>query len=100
MRPIPKVHRDDIDESKVLSADEQRQLLQAIETTQPQWYPVVLTLAPTSARWGEVTALQWRDIDLDAHVISFRRSHYGGTVKAPKTKASRRDTGSVTLSTR
>jgi len=89
VRPIPKAHRDDIDESRVLSADELRRLLRAIETTQPQWYPVALTLALTSARWGEVTALQWRDIDLDAHVISFRRSHYGGTVKAPKTKASR-----------
>jgi integrase len=90
VKPIPNAQHDDIDRSKVLSADELRRLLQAVEEHQTQWYPLVLTLALTSSRFGAVTALKWSDIDFNAGAISFQRAHYRGTVSTPKTKGSRR----------
>ena len=33
------------------------------------WYPLFLTMALTGARFGEVSALQWEDIDEDARVV-------------------------------
>ena len=80
----------DDEASKVLSPTELRELLAAVRRVVPRWYPMTLALATTGARWGELSALQWRDIDFDEGVIRIRRSHWKGQVTKPKTKASRR----------
>ncbi len=41
-------------------------------------------------RQGELFALQWEDVDLDAGRLSVRHTLYNGTLGPPKTKASKR----------
>ena len=68
-----------------------------------QWHPLVETIAGTGMRWGEVTALMWRNVDLDATDIegrpaphlwvrqAWKRGEHGSReLGTPKTKRSRR----------
>lgn len=73
---------DDEDRSKVLSAAELREVLEAVQIHQPKWYPITLTLALTGARWGAVSALKWPDVDFGERTITFRRSHTRGELSA------------------
>lgn len=60
------------------------------------WRPLVAFLAGTGLRWGEATALRWRDLDLDARPATARvarawkRGETTREIGAPKTKRSRR----------
>lgn len=61
----------------------------------PQWQSLVLTAAGTGMRWGEVTALTWTDVDLDAPVPvlrvrqAWKRTEHGSRVLGtPKTRRS------------
>ena len=61
-------------------------------------YEALFVLGLTSgARWGELTGLQWRDLDLDSRVMHIQRAlvnGYGGhTFDTPKTTGSRRSVG-------
>lgn len=52
----------------------------------------------TGMRLGEVLALRWRNVDLDGKMIKVREAieetkEHGLQVKAPKTRAGRRDIG-------
>lgn len=75
-----------------LSADEFTLLLGYI----PEHYqPLILTLANTGLRWGEVTALKPTDFDLQAHTLRVSRSWKssmarGWYLAAPKTRRSKR----------
>lgn len=57
-------------------------------------YPIVALAIGTGARRGEIAALRWSDIDLDANAVRIERSleqtNAGIRVKAPKTAAGRR----------
>ncbi|MCK5623472.1 MAG: site-specific integrase [Alphaproteobacteria bacterium] len=57
-------------------------------------YPIVALAIGTGARRGEIAALRWSDIDLDAATVRIERSleqtASGLRVKDPKTKAGRR----------
>ncbi len=58
-------------------------------------YPIVAVAIGTGARRGEIAALVWADIDLDAKTMTIQRSleetrAHGIRVKAPKTKAGKR----------
>lgn len=61
-----------------------------------QWRPLVAILGGTGMRWGEATALQGRDFDLDADVPVVRVSRAwkkgadGPFLGAPKSRAGRR----------
>lgn len=44
----------------------------------------------TGMRNGELLALQWRDVDLDARTLRVRRSVFNGAVSSPKTAAGNR----------
>lgn len=55
----------------------------------PDWYPLFLTLASTGARFGEVTALRWEDIDTDVGVIRIRRAQWQGLINTTKTNRTR-----------
>ncbi len=61
-------------------------------------YPIVAVAIGTGARRGEIGALTWGAVDLDAGTMTIRQAleqtRAGGTrVKAPKTKAGRRTIG-------
>lgn len=57
----------------------------------PYWQPLVTTLFSTGLRWGEVTALQVRDLDLDRAALSVVRAWKDdGSLGPPKSRKSRR----------
>jgi integrase len=72
--------------SKSLSPAELARLLEAVRSKYPKWYPLVLTLAHTGARFGEASALEWRDIDWEAESIRIERAHVRGKVGTTKTE--------------
>ena len=80
---------------KDLSEEDVAKLLEALQDA-PAQYSVITQLALlTGARRGEICALRWSDIDLDAGVISINRTvqniaGHGTVFTAPKTKRSRR----------
>jgi integrase len=74
---------------KSLTAPELARLLDGIQSGSPQWYPLVLALATTGARFGEVTALQWTDIDEAAGTIRIARAQWNGTIDTTKTGSAR-----------
>ncbi len=67
-----------------LTKDQARALLEAARAD-VEWWPLVLTLAVTGARWGEATALQWSDVDEKAGRIWIRRSQRHGVLTGTKT---------------
>lgn len=79
----------DEDDPNRLTSEELRELLEVFRRDHAEWYPLVLTLALTGARFGEASALKWTDIDEKNGVIRIRRSHWRGTVDSTKTGSSR-----------
>lgn len=61
---------------------------------QPRWIPFVEVLFGTGLRWGEITALQCGDVDLEARTIAITRAWKEGDGKPelgpPKSRRSRR----------
>jgi integrase len=70
---------------KTLAPDELRGLLAAMREVEPQWYPISIFLAHTGARFGEASALEWRDIDWTTESIRIERAHVRGALDATKT---------------
>jgi len=66
-------------------------LIVTLRETEPQWYPVFLAFAFTGLRTGEITALQWDDIDWDTGIITVARSQWRRIVGRPKTEKSARE---------
>lgn len=64
----------------VLSADELSALIAAVPATS-WWFAPICVLAQTGARFCELSALRWEDVDWDRQLIHFRRSHVKGTVR-------------------
>lgn len=83
----PKVHRPKLspEEKSVFSADQARQVLQAVA---PPWEAPVCTLALTGLRSGELLGLRWRSIDFLRKRISVTHSLWRGHLVRPKTKVS------------
>lgn len=67
-----------------LKPEDLRRVLAYFREREPDWYPLFLTMALTGARFGEVSALRWSDIDEDADVIWIRRSQWQGRVGTTK----------------
>lgn len=51
---------------------------------------IALLLASTGLRIGELLALRWRDVDLEAQRLQVRQSVYEGVFDDPKTRSSKR----------
>lgn len=87
-RRLPKIERQELN---VLSVEQSARLLAAIKSRRVYW-PVLIALA-TGARRGEILALRWRNIDLDAGVVRIERSlehtKDGLRFKTPKSGKSR-----------
>ena len=84
LRAIRELRRK---EPKGLEPADLGRVLEQIRMDSPRWYPIALTLALTGARWGEVAALKWSDIDERREVIRFERAHVRGSVDTTKTDA-------------
>lgn len=87
---LPKIEKGEI---RALTYEEQRAILDALQGT-PAYLPVLVGLT-TGLRRGEILGLRWKDVDLDAGMLTIRQTvvetAQGVTVKAsPKTSSSRR----------
>ncbi len=85
----PRVQRTEIE---ILSPDQIKVVLRTLRGR--RLYGVALTGLATGMRRGEIVALRWGDVDLDAGKIRVERSleqtNAGLAFKEPKTKAGRR----------
>ena len=77
---------DDNDEGRVksITAAELARLLEQARKHTPEWYPFFYVLAFTGLRFGEISALKWRDVDEPAGKIWVRRAQYAGVVDTVK----------------
>ena len=79
-------------EMQTLTAEQAGKLLAAASTTR-LYVPIVVALA-SGLRRGELVALRWQDVDLDAGIIAVVRSieqtKEGLRIKPPKTKRGKR----------
>jgi len=66
-----------------LTIQESNLLLEAAPV--PLWRTMILLALRTGMRFGELTALQWTDIDFEASIVTVRRSIVDGIVTTPKT---------------
>lgn len=86
----PKVANTEIE---CLNADQLKLVMQACRDTVQ--YPMVAVAVGTGMRRGEMLALRWRDVDLDAAVVRVERSleetKAGLRFKEPKTRQGRRN---------
>ena len=64
------------------------QLRELIEATQPSWRLLIALPALCGLRKGELLALTWDDIDLEAMTLSVTKSMRAGVVSTPKTLSS------------
>ena len=80
-------------EMEILSADQVNSTLRTLRGA--AMYPIVLTAFSTGMRRGEILALRWRDVNLDAAKIQVERSleetKAGLRFKEPKTRHGRRN---------
>jgi integrase len=77
------------EDPNVLTAKELGEVLLVMRETEPDWYPLFLTIGLTGMRFGEATALKWSDVDEKARLVHVRRSQWKGTVDETKTGSRR-----------
>jgi len=82
--------RNSEDDPNALSANELGRMLVAIREHEPAWYPLFATMAMTGMRFGEASALQWKDIDFNVGKVVVRRSRVRGMIGTTKTQGSQR----------
>ncbi len=85
---LPKMKRE---EMRPLSAEEVRRLLSG--TRDDRLTALWVVAVHTGLRPGEILALTWQDVDMDARTLQVRRALSDGVVSEPKTKRSRRRIG-------
>ena len=81
--------RPDTASTNMLNADELREVLAYLEEYEYHWYPFFLTAALTGARFGELSALKWCDIDHERGEITIQRAQVRKHVSSTKTGKSR-----------
>lgn len=92
VRPLPEPRRTE-ETSNRLTAPELTAVLAYLQESEPRWYAFFLTAGLTGARFGEVSALRWEDIDHEAGTIHIRRAVKRG--RDPKTRKWVREIGST-----
>lgn len=78
------------DPKAALTADEVGRVIKAAETGSPDIRAMLMVGFATGMRFCELSALEWRDIDLDRGTARIERSQVYGCVGPPKTEATRR----------
>ena len=75
----------DVEEQvKAMTGEELGAFLAAALRTDAHYYPLVVTMARTGMRIGEVLGLQWQDVDLAGSRLRIARAISGGLVQTPK----------------
>lgn len=79
--PIKGVKMPKVDNARerFLSVEEVQSLLSALAARSPQAHELAVMSLNTGARWGELTSLQWGDVDRNARVVTFRGTKNGRT---------------------
>ena len=77
---------EDVDEGrgKSITAPELARLLEQARKHTPEWYPFFYVLSFTGLRFGEISALKWRDVDEAEGKIWVRRAQWKGIVDTVK----------------
>lgn len=75
---------DDENSGKSITAAELAAVLDKAKAHAPKWYPFFHVLAFTGLRFGEITALKWRDLDEVQGKIWIRRAQWKGIVDTVK----------------
>ena len=87
---LKKAHNDGEQKHKALSIEEQKRLLEFLESSDvyKHWYPVFAVMVGTGMRVGEITGLRWCDIDMDgdgtvdvSHTLIYYKSTEDGKMK-------------------
>lgn len=90
-RRLPRGDAEDDHDMRMLSRDEFQALHDAVTD---HWKPLIEFMVATGLRWGEVSALQPRHVDVENATVKIRQawkySSKGYTLGPPKTKRSRR----------
>jgi integrase len=73
-----------------LFKDELPRFLELMLLRFPRFYPLVLVGIFTGARWGELTAIVYKDIDESGPFILLSKAHFHGTLSETKTGIIRR----------
>jgi integrase len=73
-----------------LTIDELAAVLREAEKESPDIKTMIVLGFATGLRFAELSALEWRDVDLDKGTIRIERSQVSGDVGPPKTEATRR----------
>jgi integrase len=77
--------------------EEEQTFLRYVEQHAAHWHPFFLCALRTGMRLGELLAVEWRDLDFDARLISVRRAWVGGATTTPKNRKGRKIDMSVKL---
>jgi integrase len=78
----PRVERA---EMKFLTPSQLREL---IEATEPSWRLLIAMAGLCGLRKGEILALEWSDLDLEAMTVAITKSMRAGVTSSPKTRSS------------
>ena len=91
---IPLPYRPTVDESETdRKALTREQAALFLELVNPRWRTFFRVLLSTGVRWGEATALRWKDLTIDGAEpeMRIRQSVRKGVFKPPKSKHSIRE---------
>ncbi len=91
--PVDKLDRRDKPQvRRSARAIDLNELLHLLEILPGRWAAFALVAVLTGLRWGEIVAVEWTDIDLDAGKINVRRATPAGTMgpQDPKSLTSQR----------
>lgn len=76
---------------ETLTRDELARMLEAARHESPDVRAMIMVQVSTGLRFCELSALEWRDIDLDGARLRIERSQVERQVGPPKTEVTRRD---------
>jgi integrase len=71
---------DEIDPSCTMTLDQLVTLVESVRVHFPFWYPLTVVMATGATRFGEPTALKWKDIRFDKGEIVISKRQYRGDV--------------------
>ncbi|HEY1815899.1 MAG TPA: tyrosine-type recombinase/integrase [Kofleriaceae bacterium] len=84
----PAVARYDDDRPNLLTPAQAERVVAHVPQ---QWFAFLLFILSTGLRFGEASALQWEDVDVDAGVAKIRRNNDRGTLRdSTKNQSSKR----------
>ena len=77
------------EQSNCLQATEVWPFLKVFEERYPRFYSMVVVALFSGLRWGEMTALEWKDLDITSQKFLVNKAQFRGTASTTKTGVSR-----------